>query len=238
MKKLLLNQKSALLYSDIETYVSMLKIYENKFIIFPTDLYVKDFSINGFNVGVQNIAETNVKNQTGEVTAEQAKSVGARYTIIGHSERRLNQKEDGKVLLNKFRRAMDAGLDIVYCVGENLVDYKLKETEQVILKELDDIFKSIDKLNVNLYIAYEPIWAIGTGITPTSFEIEKTIKFIKGYLEKSNIEAEVLYGGSVNDENIENLLNTPNIDGFLVGGASNDYKKVIKMCEILMNSTK
>lgn len=238
MKKLLLNQKSAITYNDIKTYVTNLKIYQNKFIIFPSSLYIKDFSSNGFNVGVQNIAESDAKNQTGEITSIQAKSIGAKSVIIGHSERRENQKENKEVLLNKFKCAIDAKLDIVYCVGENLVDYKLKETERIILKQLDDIFTVVKDIKNKLYIAYEPIWAIGTGITPSNFEIEKVSKFIKKYLEDKNIQAEILYGGSVNDENIENLINIEYVDGFLVGSASNDYKKVIKMCETLMNSTK
>lgn len=239
MKKLLLNMKTGMLYDDIKTYVTKLKTYQNKFIVFPSSIFINQFIESGYNVGLQNIAEKPTKNQTGEITAKQASSSGVKSVIIGHSERRNNQKEDSSILINKFNEAIENKLDIVYCVGENLVDYKMKETENVIYKQLDEVLSKINNKDINtLYVAYEPIWAIGTGITPSNFEIKKVNNCIKSYLKEKDINAYVLYGGSVNDENINNLLNIDNVDGFLIGGASNDYQKVIKMCEIITNSTK
>ena len=239
MKKIMLNQKSGMNYSDIKTYVTKLKTYQTRFTIFPTELYIKEFIENGYITGIQNIATGNQKNQTGETTAKQAKSIGIKSVIIGHSERRQNQRENNEDLAKKFESAVNEGLDIVFCIGENLVDYKLKETENILLNELNGVFDTVDLSKIkNLSIAYEPIWAIGTGIMPSNFEISKIGKFIRDYLNKKEVTASILYGGSVNDENIENLLEINEIDGFLVGGASNDYNKVIKMCEIAMNSTK
>ncbi|MCR5787667.1 MAG: triose-phosphate isomerase [Bacilli bacterium] len=238
MKILMLNQKTGMFYKDIETYVSNLKIYRKNFTIFPSSIYASKFVDAGYSTGLQNIAEKDEKNQTGEITARQASEAGINFVIIGHSERRINQKEGSKVLINKFNEAIKNDLDIVYCVGESLVEYKLKDTDRIILKELNDILSEV-KIpdSTNLYIAYEPIWAIGTGLTPTEFEIKNVSNTIINYLTNNNIKAKILYGGSVNDKNIEELSKIDNIDGFLVGGASNDYKKVIEMCEILMNST-
>lgn len=239
MKTLMLNQKSGLEYKDIVTYVSKLKIYGKNFVIFPSSIYIKDFIESGYNTGIQNIAEKNVGNQTGEITAKQATSIGVKSVIIGHSERRTNQKEDSKVLVNKFNEALDNKMNIVFCIGETLVEYRLKETNNVLFNELNEVLLNIDKNKLNkLYIAYEPIWAIGSGMTPSTFEIENVVKYIKEYLSNNSIKAEVLYGGSVNDNNIEELSRISVLDGFLVGGASNDYKKVIKMCEIVNSSTK
>ena len=239
MKTLMLNQKSGLLYGDIETYVTNLKIYQKNFTVFPSSIYIKPFVESGYNTGIQNIAEKNIGNQTGEITAQQASSIGVKTVIIGHSERRLNQKETADVLVNKFNEALENEMNIVYCIGESLVEYKNKETNSVLFKELNDVLLKVDKSSLkDLYIAYEPIWAIGSGMTPTSLEISNIVAYIKDYLSDNNINAKVLYGGSVNDKNIEELCKIDNLDGFLVGGASNDYNKVIKMCEIINNSTK
>ena len=239
MKTLMLNQKSGLLYGDIETYVTNLKIYQKNFTVFPSSIYIKSFVESSYNTGIQNIAEKNIGNQTGEITAQQASSIGIKTVIIGHSERRLNQKETSDVLVNKFNEALENEMNIVYCIGESLVEYKNKETNSVLFKELNDVLLKIDKSSLkDLYIAYEPIWAIGSGMTPTSLEIGNIVTYIKDYLSDNNINAKVLYGGSVNDKNIEELCKIDNLDGFLVGGASNDYNKVIKMCEIINNSTK
>ena len=239
MKTLMLNQKSGLKYSDIETYVTNLKSYQKNFVVFPSSLYIKDFVETGYNTGIQNIAEKNIGNQTGEITAEQATSIGIKTVIIGHSERRINQNEDAKVLVNKFNEALDNNMDIVYCIGESLVEYKMQNTNTILFNELSDVLLNIDKNKLNkLYIAYEPIWAIGSGMTPTSLEIQNIVTYIKEFLNNNNLDAKVLYGGSVNDKNIEELCKIDVVDGFLVGGASNDYNKVIKMCEVVNNSTK
>lgn len=240
MKTLMLNQKSKMLCKDIETYVTNLKIYENKFVIFPSSIYLDKFVESGYVTGAQNIAACSLDNQTGEITAKQVKSIGAKYVIIGHSERRANQNEDSELLIKKFNEAIENNLNIVYCVGESLVEYKLKDTNKTIVNELSDVLLKVKiPSNIKLYIAYEPIWAIGTGLIPTNYEIEKVMQLIKNFMEESNLSNyEVLYGGSVNDATIDELLKVNEIDGFLVGGASNDYKKTINICEKLMNSTK
>ena len=239
MKKLLLNMKSGMEYDDIETYVTELKAYAKNFVIFPSDIYISKFIESGYNVGIQNISTSDAKNQTGEITALQAKSCGVRSVIVGHSERRQNQQEKNQILVQKMENAINHSLDIVFCIGENLVDYKLKETNSVIHRQLEEMFSNINYKDIKkLYVAYEPIWAIGTGITPSNFEISKVATVIKEYLDHRDIKADILYGGSVSNNNIENLLEIENIDGFLVGNASNDFEKVKFMCEKIMNSTR
>ena len=123
MKTLMLNQKSGVDYSEIETYVTKTKVYQKNFVIFPSSIYISKFVESGFNTGIQNIAENQTKNQTGEITSKQAANIGVRYAIIGHSERRINQKETDSVLVNKINCANSEKLNIVFCIGESLIDY-------------------------------------------------------------------------------------------------------------------
>lgn len=238
MKRIMLNQKSGMNYSDIETYVTNLKTYQNKFQIYPSSIYISKFVESGYTVGIQNIAESSKGNQTGEITAGQAVSCGVKSVIIGHSERRQNQKEDATVLINKVNEAIENKLDIIFCVGESLVDYKLKNTENFIYNELKEVFDNVNiPEDLDLCIAYEPIWAIGSGMTPTNYEISDVSKVIRKYLVENKLKADILYGGSVNEKNIDELLKIDEVDGFLIGGASNDYNKVIRICESVINST-
>ena len=240
MKTLMLNQKTGMMFKDIETYVSMMKVYQNKFILFPSDIYLNYCIERGYTCGSQNIAQSDEKNQTGEVTGKQLYNIGVKYVIIGHSERRQNQNETAKILINKFNNAINNDLTIVYCIGESLVDYKLGNTEQVITSQLSDVLKNVELPDkAKLYVAYEPIWAIGTGLTPTINEIQNVASVIKEFLASLSINNfEVLYGGSVNNENIESLFEADNIDGYLIGGASNNYEKTTDICEKTINSTK
>lgn len=240
MKTLMLNQKTGMIFKDIETYVSMMKVYQNKFVLFPSDIYLNYCIERGYTCGAQNIAQNDENNQTGEISGKQLSSIGAKYVIIGHSERRQNQNETSEILINKFNSAINNGLTIVYCIGESLIDYKLGNTERVIITQLSDVLRKV-KLpeTMKLYVAYEPIWAIGTGLTPTIFEIKKTSSVIRDFLTNININNfEVLYGGSVNNENIESLFEADNVDGYLIGGASNNYEKTTVICEKTINSTK
>ena len=240
MKKLFLNQKSALTNEAVQKFIGDVKIHRNKLNILPSFIYLKDYIDAGFITGSQDIAYKNTINQSGEVTSDQLKSIGIKFVMIGHSERRENQKETKNILRAKFDQAISNNFDIVYCIGESLVDYKLKETYKKIISQLNDIFENNDlsKIQNKIYIAYEPVWAIGSGFTPTNAEIECVAKSIKNYFTEKEINIEILYGGSVNANNILELNNIDSIDGFLVGGASNSSEKTIPMIENLMNSTK
>ncbi|MFL1732826.1 triose-phosphate isomerase [Moraxella oculi] len=157
---------------------------------------------------------------TGDVSAVQLKSVGATFAIIGHSERRAYHGETHELIVKKLTQVMDSSLMAVLCVGETKAEYESGET----LAVLDRQLSVLDGLQVdtqNLLIAYEPVWAIGTGLTPTIKEVASVHRHIKNRLGNQGVEnVGVLYGGSVNDKNAAEFASCDLVDGALVGGAS------------------
>ena len=175
-------------------------------------------------VGAQNCHESeNFGAHTGYVNAKMLKNVGAKHIILGHSENRQVGESD-KLINSKIKNAIKAGLKIIFCIGETLKEKKNKKTNQVLSRQIKNGLKSI-KNKSSIIIAYEPVWAIGTGAIPKANDLIKSINFIKNKLSKKSIK--ILYGGSVNPINISKLKNISNIDGFLIGGASQDPKKFI-----------
>ncbi|WP_066804108.1 triose-phosphate isomerase [Moraxella oblonga] len=160
---------------------------------------------------------------TGDVSAVQVADLGAKFTLIGHSERRQYHGEDDKILSQKIINAHLADLMVVLCIGESLDEYQSGLAFNVLDKQLS-VLHRIDKNQINankLIIAYEPVWAIGTGLTPTLNEIEKIHTHIKHYLHTQyGANLPILYGGSVNDKNAHDIANCQGVDGVLVGGAS------------------
>ena len=149
---------------------------------------------------------------TGSINAKMIKNSGARYCIVGHSEKRIS------ALSNK--------LNVIFCIGENLKQKKNKTTYKILANQIKIGLKEIKKNN-HIIVAYEPVWSIGTGIIPTQNELRKNIIFIKSKLIKKFKKVTILYGGSVNTQNIEKLGQINDIDGFLIGGASQSYNKFI-----------
>ena len=160
---------------------------------------------------------------TGQVNSRMLKNVGAKYVIIGHSENR-KLGEDDKLINLKIKSALKAGLKIIFCIGETLREKRNKKTNQVLAKQIKNGLSSINNKS-KIFIAYEPVWAIGTGIIPKSEDLVKIIGFIKSKFK--NKTPKVLYGGSVSPENIKNLKKINNIDGFLIGGSSQNTNKFI-----------
>ena len=157
------------------------------------------------------------------------KNVGAKYVIIGHSENRLEGEND-KLINKKIKSATKTGLKVIFCIGETLSEKRKKITKKVLSKQIKIGLNKIKKKN-NLIIAYEPVWAIGSGLIPKQIDLLETINFIK--TKVNNLK--VLYGGSVNPKNIKELKNITNLDGFLVGGASQDSKKFIDIIKKTYN---
>lgn len=173
-------------------------------------------------VGAQDIcAHTQVVGAyTGDVSGEQLADVGAKFVIIGHSERRSYYHEDADLLAVKIQQAMAARLRVVFCIGETLADYQAGKTLSVLDEQLA-ILKRLNIPNDKLIVAYEPVWAIGTGLTPTVEEIGSVHHHIKAVLTGFDLHnINVLYGGSVNEQNAANLAAVDGVDGALVGGAS------------------
>ena len=179
---------------------------------------LKDASIN---VGAQNVTDTLVKESTGEVSAEMLLDVGATFTIVGHSERRRFKGETNAKIREKCQIALEKGLKVILCVGETREDYENGNTSKVLERQLKDILNTTNAINTdNFIIAYEPVWAIGTGLVPSVDEIEVVVRHIKSMAEKwAKCDLKVLYGGSCKPKNAKMLKGVNKLDGFLIGGA-------------------
>lgn len=233
MKLLVLNHKMNIEYSILDNYIKELSNIKNnniKLVVCPSDIYLLKFKENGFTIGGQNSSFDKKGNYTGEVSAEQLKSIGADYCIVGHSERRKYFAEDDNTINRKIKLLLDNDIDPILCVGETLEQKNAGVTKEIIMdqiaKALDGIRK--DKIE-NVIIAYEPIWSIGSGMIPTIDELQNVILYIKDSLKKVDCNIKVLYGGSVNEENISYLNNIDKLDGFLLGGVSLDTKRMSKL---------
>lgn len=200
--------------------------------IVPSVLYLAD--VKGFlplpvQLGVQDITHKtlDVGAFTGDVSAVQAESVGANFTLVGHSERRQYYGENDEILTAKIQNALNANLSVVFCIGETKDEYEQGKTQEVLKNQLQLLTQFTKEISITkemtfpkLIIAYEPVWAIGTGLTPTLGEIEKTHKFIGELLSDFGMPVPILYGGSVNDKNASDIATCQGVDGVLVGGAS------------------
>ncbi len=238
MKKILaLNLKMNFDYKDIKNYVVALNdnLKASDIIVLPPMLFLPYFISQNYKIGAQNISEFDNGAYTGEVSCSQLKSIGVAYALIGHSERRQYQCENDDKINSKIKKALENGLKVIFCIGETKEEREMLKTSKVLKKEIVDGLKGIDENNLkNVIIAYEPIWSIGTGIIPTNKDIVDTTKFIIDTAVKVfNYKPKVLYGGSVNEKNIAELNKINEISGFLVGGASLDVKKVLKMKEVV-----
>ena len=175
-------------------------------------------------VGAQNCHENeNYGAFTGHVNSKMLKNVGAKYVILGHSENRQSGETD-KLINLKIKNAIKSKLKVIFCIGETLSEKRKKRTNKVLAKQINNGLKSI-KDTSKVIIAYEPVWSIGTGLIPKSEDLIKRVNFIKKKFGKKS--SKVLYGGSVNTNNISQLKNISSIDGFLIGGSSQNSKNFI-----------
>ena len=198
----------------------------------PSSIFIQKFIDNNFTVGAQDLSPFEIGSYTGDISAMQLKSVGVKYVIIGHSERRKYYHEK-EILLNKVKNAINNSIIPIYCIGETEDEYNNNLTLDVLKNEIEFIFSENLDLN-NLIIAYEPIWAIGTGLIPSNDEIKRVIEYIKNYIYINyNINIKVLYGGSVNNKNIHKLEELNNVDGYLVGGCSVKVNDFIAMINVI-----
>lgn len=167
-------------------------------------------------VGAQNVHWASDGAFTGEISAAMLTEIGVRYVVVGHSERRQYFGETNDTVNQRLRAAQDAGLIPILCVGESKQERDDGDTEAVIFEQLKIGLEEVDQNN--LVIAYEPIWAIGTGDTCASQEANRVIGLIRSQL--TNADVPIQYGGSVKPENVDEIMAQPEIDGALVGGAS------------------
>lgn len=231
-KKVVANMKMNMTIHDIGDYLKKINpnVKSKDVVICPTSIYIPYFLKQSYEVGIQNTYLYDEGAYTGEVSPKQAASMGVKYTIIGHSERRKYFLEDDLVINKKILEALKYDMKVILCIGETKEEKSLLRTERVLNKQITRALSDINDIS-NIIIAYEPIWAIGTSVIPTKEEIFKNVEYIKKVIfEKyQRDDIMVLYGGSVNEKNISDLCDIENISGFLVGGASNDADKFLKI---------
>tara|TARA_B100001093_G_scaffold211350_1_gene202857 strand:- start:281 stop:1024 length:744 start_codon:yes stop_codon:yes gene_type:complete len=190
----------------------------------------KLFRETGVRLGMQNIDEEGGA-RTGAISAKMASEIGCSFLILGHSERRIFFNENNNDIKNKIQLSINNGIAPILCIGETLEENESGKTKDVLKNQLHESLYNFE-LNKDFIVAYEPIWAIGSGNTPDEKDINAIHEFIKDVVQSSsvnNITPKVLYGGSVNDNNAEILFSEDNIDGALVGGASLDAKVFAKI---------
>ena len=215
-------------------FVSKYKKKKLKLIYSPpaTLIFVlsKIFKNTSIDISAQNCHQS-IKHgpHTGQINSKMLRDAGARYVILGHSENRQLGEND-KLINLKIDSAIKNGLKVIFCIGETLKEKKKNITKKILAKQISHGLNKISKKK-NILIAYEPVWAIGSGKIPNQLELYETIKFIKSKIKG----AKVLYGGSVNLKNINLLKKIDNIDGFLVGGASQNSKNFIDIIKKTFN---
>jgi triosephosphate isomerase len=181
---------------------------------------------SSINLGAQNMHYEDSGAFTGEISAKMLKSVGCQYVILGHSERRTLFGESDEMINKKIKKAVSAGLKPIFCVGETLEERESGSTEKVVETQIRNGLSGLNETELSeLIIAYEPVWAIGTGKTATPQQAQDVHQFIRNLISElfSNNFAEKLvvqYGGSVKPDNAAELFSQPDIDGGLIGGAS------------------
>lgn len=174
-------------------------------------------------LGAQDVSQHPVGAYTGEVSADMLRDFGVRYAIVGHSERRQYHGETDALVANKAQRALAAGITPIVCVGETLAEREAGETENVVKRQLAAVIHTNGHCISEIVVAYEPVWAIGTGKTASPEQAQQVHALLRAQLKAASPQAEriaILYGGSMNAGNAAALLAQPDIDGGLIGGAS------------------
>ena len=211
----------------VQAMAAMLKSINSahEILICPPVIFLADFpKSDQYKLGAQNVSSEKRGAFTGEISADMIRAAGAEYVILGHSERRSLFAETDAVVLLKAQQALQVGITPIICFGETLSERQQEKTMWVLAQHLDAVYAAHPELLRHSVIAYEPVWAIGTGETATPEQAQQVHAFIRTHLSQYDKEAaekvRILYGGSVNAENCAALFAQPDIDGGLVGGAS------------------
>jgi triosephosphate isomerase len=183
-------------------------------------------------LGAQNVSQHDMGAYTGEVSAQMLAELHCKFVIIGHNERRRLQGETDEQVAEKFIAAQRANLIPILCIGESLAQREQGQHLDVIGRQLEAVFSQVGRdVFVNAVVAYEPVWAVGTGKTATPQQAHEVHRFIREQLGNFAESVRILYGGSVKASNAEQLFALPDIDGALLGGASLDAEEFLKICK-------
>ncbi|VXC20967.1 Triosephosphate isomerase [Burkholderia sp. 8Y] len=231
-------QENAVLLTEVASGASALRSGVNVGVCVPYPYLAQAQALLEGSVvrwGVQDVSAHTQGAYTGEVAAEMALDFGVTYAIVGHSERRAYHHETPELVGAKARRALEAGLTPIVCVGETLDERESEATERVIGAQLEAVLLMLsEEQAARIVVAYEPVWAIGTGKSATAGQAQQVHAFLRKKLaEKGAAAAEVplLYGGSVKPENAQELFGQRDIDGGLIGGASLKSKDFLAICQ-------
>jgi triosephosphate isomerase len=228
---------------ELTTYLEKHKNLNAEIVLCPPftslDAVNKKIAGTAIKLGGQNMHHELMGAYTGEISAGMLKSCGCDYVILGHSERRQYANETNALINKKTLIALDEGLKPILCVGENLQEHEDKITEPVIEEQLTECLSHVSEEGIaNITIAYEPVWAIGTGKNATAHQAESVHNFIrkkvkKMYNDELAKNMRILYGGSISPENAKELFTPQTVNGGLVGGASLEVESFVK----IINST-
>lgn len=236
------NLKSEMGFGELKEYLKIInkEVIDKEVIICPSNIYIPYFLNQRYSVGLQNIHVNEGGPYTGEIRPKQALSMGINFTIVGHSERRIHLKETDEMINSKVIDAVRNNMYVILCIGETLEEKQMLKTDVVLRRQLVNGLNGLSNdMLLNVIVAYEPIFAIGTNEVLKSVEIEKTVAYIKSFVKqiKQYDNIKVFYGGSVNENNIVELNKIKNVDGFLVGGASLNPMKFLKIVnEVIVNN--
>ncbi|MDQ7997906.1 MAG: triose-phosphate isomerase [Luteibacter sp.] len=209
-------------------------------VVFPPDVFLQElthkYRDRGLRFGAQDLSEHSASGAfTGEVSGSMLRDVGATWVLVGHSERRQYQHESDAVVAGKVKAALEAALTPILCVGETREEHEAGQAEAVIGRQLEAVVAhvGIEPFRQGV-IAYEPVWAIGTGLTATPDKVQKIHAFIRSQLAKKDVNisllTRVLYGGSVKPANAAELFAQPDVDGGLIGGAALVASDFLDIC--------
>ncbi len=215
---IILNNKSNLNRNEFIEYQEELSKLNSPYdvILCPTYTNISLFNLNNVLLGSQNVSNNNDGAYTGEISAKSLKTYNVKYSLVGHSERRKNQKETENDINEKIKRLLENNITPILCIGETKEERENGEIEKIIKNQVQLSIAGVSPSDIEkIIIAYEPIWSIGTGNIPKIEDILTTNNYIREILPYNKI----IYGGSVNEENIDNIK-SPEIDGYLLGGLS------------------
>lgn len=223
----------------VNTMATMLQSINcpHEILICPPVIFLAGFPKSShYHLGAQNVSSEKAGAFTGEISADMIRAAGAEYVILGHSERRTLFAETDALVLQKAQQAIAAGITPIICFGETLSERQQEKTMWVLAQHLDAVYAAHPDLLSQTVIAYEPIWAIGTGLTATPEQAQEVHAFIRQHLTRIDAVAaakvRILYGGSVNSDNWPTLFSQPDIDGALVGGASLKPAEFAAICQM------